>query len=355
MTANIGIIGFGFAGREMHYTTLSQHLQGLARVVAVCDQREIDPLDGVTGYTDLDAFLAHPGLDVVHVTVPSGMHGGMVVAAARAGKHVICDKPLETSLSVIDEVLGVCEENGVNLGVVYQQRFNPHFRKLKEVVEQGLLGKIQSAFVNLELFREPSYYHQSWHGTLALDGGGALMNQAVHYVDLLQWIIGSPLKTIERGSAERRYHKSIEAEDYGHGKITFENGAAAEISAGTCYENPKTDRFCINGAKGLVVIDDAVVKQAHWDGCSHVSMFPAERARNVVHDSPRVPITNHIAYFRAMYEALARGDPFPVPGSEGRKAVEIILGIYRASELGGRVRVPFDPSYHPSPAYVQTT
>ena len=355
----VGIIGFGMAGRNMHAKALVEGLADIVEVAAVWTRRPV-PREGendgdfpvgetVAMYTDLDAFLAHPGLEAVHVTTPSGLHRDYVVRAARAGKHVVCDKPLEVTLSKADECIAACEENGVRLSVSFQNRYNLHMAKLKRAIEDGVLGRLVSGTVEAKLYRNREYYTESsWHGRLALDGGAALMNQGIHYIDLLQWLMDSTAAEVVKGVAQRVHHTTIEAEDFGYGELRLESGAEMIVLGGTCFKPGLDQRFEIKGEDGWVRVVNGVVTHAFWGGRGRLERFGVVEGVMQSGSSPVQGLENHIRCFRAFYDALHNGGETPVPGSEARKSVEIILGIYKAQETNGPVVFPLDPAYRPS-------
>jgi len=354
-----GIVGFGMAGRNMHYRALVEGLGDMVEVVAVYNRSEVPRNGKVDGdfhvdgnvilYQDFEAFLRHPGLEVVHITTPSGLHKDFIIKAAKTHKHVICDKPLEVTLQGIDESIDTCEKNGVALSVNFQQRFNRHSLRLKEIIAQGFLGDIVSGSVECKLFRQPEYYTKSsWHGRLNLDGGAALMNQGIHYIDLLQWFAGVPVVEITKGIAERLVHTYIEAEDFGYGELKLENGGELTILGGTCFRPGIDQRLELKGTRGWITMVNAEVTRAVWDGEDHTSLFGDVSRVAASSSSPAVGPENHMRYFRAFYEALRDGKEIPVSGREARKSTEIILGIYKAHETGKSVKLPLDNSYIPS-------
>jgi UDP-N-acetyl-2-amino-2-deoxyglucuronate dehydrogenase len=353
-----GIIGFGMAGRNMHYKALVEGCADLATVAAVCTRHPISrggdapgdmPLaPDVAWYDDPAAFLAHTGLDVVHVCTPSGAHGRYIRDAAAAGKHVVCDKPLEVTLDEADAAIGACRDNGTALSVSFQQRFNPHIARLRELISDGVLGRIVAGEVSCRLYRDSAYYDPSgWKGTLALDGGGALMNQGIHYLDLLLWLVDSPVVEITGGAAERLVHDGIEAEDFAAGELVHGNGAVSTVTVGTCFRPGFDQRLEIRGTHGWVAVANGVITGACWDGEDRRGLFGEVELVAASGSSPAVGLDNHVRYFRAVYESLAAGTAVPVPGTEARIATEVVLGIYRAAETDARVRLPLDQGYRP--------
>jgi len=353
-----GIVGFGMAGRNMHYKALVESLDDMVDVVAIYTRRPIArevtnkddfPVkESVTLYNDIDEFLGHPGMETVHITTPSGLHREFILKAAEAKKHIVCDKPLEVTLVKIDESIEACEKNGVALSVNFQQRFNPHIAELKEAVIKGYLGDIVSGVMEAKLYRDPEYYTESsWHGKLDLDGGAALMNQGIHYIDLIQWFMESPVAEVSKGIAQRIIHTYIEAEDFGYGEFKLENGAEMTILGGTCFRPGIDQRFEIKGTGGFATVVDGVITQVFWDGKDKKDYFGDVERVAFSGGAPMMGLDNHVRYFRTFYEALREGKDIPVPGSEARKSTEIILGIYKAQETGEAVRFPLEAEYVP--------
>jgi len=354
-----GIIGFGLAGRNMHYKALVDGLSDTVDVVAICTRRPITregtgaddfPIgENVALYTDIDEFLVHPGLETVHITTPSGLHRDSIVKAAAAGKHIVCDKPLEVTVAKIDESIDACAKAGVALSVNFQQRYNPHVAKLKDAVDRGFLGDIVAGIMEAKLYRDPEYYTESsWHGSMALDGGAALINQGIHYIDLIQWLMKSPPVRVKKGIAERLLHTYIEGEDFGYGELELDNGAELTILGGTCFRPGIDQRFEIRGTRGFAVIVDGIVTQAYWDCRDQTDYFGKVEKVAFSGGKPIMGLENHIRYFSAFYTALREGDPIPVTGEEARRSTEIILGIYKAQETGGPVTFPIGADYTPS-------
>lgn len=358
-TAKVGIIGGGgFSGRNMHLPVLME-MPGV-EVVALYDTACIDrnkegmtPIpENVALYTSLEEFLAHDGLEVVHVATPSGFHGEGIIAAARAGKHVICDKPLEVTLERAFRAKWSCGDAGVRLAVNMQQRYGDNAPKLREFILQGGLGSIGYVKVENHLWRDPSYYENTWHGTLAIDGGGALMNQGIHSVDLALWLQGMPLiERVTEGVRERRVHRGIEAEDYARGAFVLKNGASLSIETGTCYEDPndRCEKISIYGQKGHIVLDQGLITQAVVGNSDLLKegFFGEQTARQAQTGGKEIDLTNHKRLFEATYAALRAGENVPVSAGEydGLHALRVILMTYHASECKGE----FDACYVPGP------
>lgn len=356
----VGIIGGnGFSGRNMHLKVLLE-MAGV-EVVALYDVAPITRVkDGMTTvpesvalYDNLDQFLAHDGLEVVHVATPSGYHADGIIAAARAGKHVISDKPLEVTLAKAERVIWNCTDAGVQLALNMQQRYGDNAPKLRRlIVDQNGLGNIGCGKVENHLYRPDAYYAEpTWHGKLAIDGGGAQMNQGIHSIDLLLWLLGNPqIKSVVSGVRERRVHKKIEAEDYAMGDLLLANGAQLVMETGTCYENPddRCERITIYGSAGVVVLDQGLITKATANNMDllEAGYFGEQVAKQTQTGGKEIDLTNHKRLFEATYAALKAGQDVPVPGREGLHALKAILMAYHASEPG---KGEFTPAYAPGP------
>ncbi len=189
-------VGFGLIGCGRIAPRHAQSLQELpgARLVAVADiiesrAQRLGKEYGVDFYQDYRYLLERPDIDVVNVCVPSGLHAQVAIDVARAGKHVLVEKPISLSLESADEMIATARSSGVKLGVVLQNRYNPPMQALYQAVQEGLLGRLLLGNATVRWFRPQEYYEDGWHGTWAMDGG-ALMNQSIHHIDALQWLMG---------------------------------------------------------------------------------------------------------------------------------------------------------------------
>jgi len=231
-----------------------------ADLVAVCDIDEekgrafAERYEGVAFYSDYKAMLAEAGLDAVSICTPSGLHSEMTIAAAEAGVNVLCEKPMAITEPQIDAMMAAVEKAGVKLGVIFQRRTYETSRRVREAVQSGLLGQMTLGDAYLKYYRSPAYYRSAdWRATWALDGGGALMNQGVHGIDLLLWIMGDVESVYAKAEAKVR---DIEVEDTCVALLTFKNGAYGVIE-GTTSSNPgEPTALYLHGEKGTIVIED---------------------------------------------------------------------------------------------------
>jgi UDP-N-acetyl-2-amino-2-deoxyglucuronate dehydrogenase len=318
------------------------------RVVAVCgrDAGRVGALaarhDAVP-FTDVDAFLRHRPMEIVAVGTPSGVHAADVEAAARHGLHVLCEKPLDVTTAAIDRMLDVVERAGITLGVFFQDRSTPDLMDLKDALVAGRLGRPILADARVKWYRPAEYYAQSqWRGTWALDGGGALMNQGVHTVDLLLWLLGDVRRVYARTLAALH---AIEVEDTAVAVLEFASGAVATLEATTAAWPGYDRRVAITGTLGTVVIEQARI--AKWDvrepalegaagGAASIAATAAGAAAqtHVVADA-----SPHRRVFEDFVSALDAGRPPRVDGREGRRSVALIEAIYASSRTGQPVDV----------------
>jgi predicted dehydrogenase len=304
---------------------------------------------GCAAYTDLAAFLAHPGLEIVTIATPSGAHLEPAVAAAQAGKHVLCEKPLEVTLERVDRMIRVCREQGVMLAGIFQRRCLEAVRHFKQAVDAGRLGPISLADAYIKWYRTQEYYDSgAWRGTWELDGGGALINQSIHTVDLLYHLAGEVEWVC--AFADRRLHRRIAVEDNAAAVLKFRSGALGVIEGSTsCYApggHPAEIHLC--GADGSIFMRDNSFTA--WE---FRRPRPADRRiRQAFMAAPGAPgsgaadpaaidFTLHQRVFEDAVRAVKRQAAPMVDGEEARKAVEIVLAIYRSALAGGRpVRLP---------------
>jgi predicted dehydrogenase len=295
---------------------------------------------GVDWHPDPEGLLARSDVDVVVLCTPSGLHPDGAVAAARAGKHVITEKPMAITLDGVDRMIGACREAGVTLSVIFQYRFNRDALRMKRAQEAGLFGRPVLCNALVHWHRTQTYYDEKggWRGTWDLDGGGALMNQSVHAVDLLQWLLG-PVESL-CGYAETLAH-DIETEDLATAALRFEGGAMGVIQGTTCARGDYPLKIELRGTEGGATFEGT--RLTEWHPSREAELLSPEELEKLP-DDPDEPFgAAHGRQLREIFDALRDGREPPIPGEEARKAVEIILGIYRAARSGERVSVPLAP------------
>lgn len=328
-----GVVGCGMIG-AVQAAAIGQI--GGARLVAVCgrDERrtsEFAARFGATAYTDFDRFLDHPNLRIVTICTPSGMHADQGARAARAGKHVLVEKPIEISLERADQLIDACREAGVKLGVIFQSRFLPAAGKIKRAVDEGRLGRLILGDAYVKWYRAPEYYAAgSWHGTLDLDGGGALINQAIHTVDLLQWVMGPFETALALKSALRYPH--IEAEDTLVAALRFQNGALGVIEAATSIKPGFKRRLEISGERGTVILDGDSIGLWAIEG-EEVDQSEQEQITDGSTNPAAISNEGHRRQLEDMMMAVIEDRPPLVDGIEGRKSLELVEAVYNSVKV----------------------
>ena len=344
-----GIIGCGMIAE--YHTRAINEIDG-AQVVAAFSRSETNgaKIEHLAGgdcrvYDDLDAMLAHPGLDVVCVCTPSGAHMEPAVKAARAGKHVVVEKPLEITLARCDAVIKACDDAGVRLCTIFPSRFTPANARLKEAIDLGRFGRLTLGDTYVKWWRTQQYYDSGgWRGTWELDGGGALMNQAIHNVDLLQWLMGD-VDTIT-ALADMLAHERIEVEDTAVAAVRFKNGALGVIEAATSAFPGLLKRTEIHGDRGSARVeqDDITLwefqEKVPSDAEVHAAMAGSSGFKAGASDPRGITHAGHRDQLADFLAAIEEGRAPLIDGREGRKSVEIIRAIYRSAASGRPVRLP---------------
>ncbi len=290
-------------------------------------------------YTDLAPALARKDVDVVIVTTPSGAHAEPAVAAADAGKHVVVEKPLEITLERCDRIIEACARNDVQLCTIFPSRFADANVALKKAVEAGKFGRVTLGETTCKWWRPQSYYDEGgWKGTRALDGGGALMNQAIHNVDLLLWMMGPP--THVTGLTATLAHERVEVEDTAVACLRFASGALGIIEATTSVHPGLAKTIAVHGDRGTAVIEQEDVLR--WDFAPETDEDRAIKQRfaqkvGASGGSSNPAAISHVYHARQLadfVQALATGRKPLVDGDEGRRAVEVILAVYESARTG---------------------
>jgi UDP-N-acetyl-2-amino-2-deoxyglucuronate dehydrogenase len=323
-----------------HVAAISK-IDGL-ELAAACDPSEdraravAEPL-GIPWFTDYDRMLREAACDVVSIASPSGLHPAQGILAARAGKHVVTEKPMAISLDGADELVRACDAAQVHLFVVKQNRLNAGVQMLKRAVDSGRFGRLYLANCTVRWSRPQDYYDQApWRGTWEFDGG-AFMNQASHYVDLIQWVMGPVESVIAKTATLAR---KIETEDTGIAVMRFRSGALGVIEV-TMLTYPRNMEGSITllGEKGTVKIGGtAVNKVEHWEFAD--SQPGDEVARALESNPPNVYGYGHEGYFRNVLAVLRGEASAETDGRAGRKSLELILGIYESARTGREVPLP---------------
>lgn len=312
-----------------------------AELVAVCDTnpqrlQEYITEYGVKGYTDLGELLKDDSIDVVNICTPSGYHAPLAVQAANGGKHVIVEKPIALTLEDADAIIEACQRNGVKLSVVHPNRFRPAIKVLKQAMEEGRFGKLSHANATVRWNRNEDYYKQApWRGTKALDGG-VLMNQAIHNIDLLLWMMGDA-EEVSSFSATRL--RNIEAEDVSVGILRFKNGALGVVEAAvTIYPRNLEETLSIFGESGTVKIGGVTANRIEtWKMESYSDDKIADLIATIEQDPMGKP--GHQCIIEDMVEAIKEDRDPVVTGEDGKKALNVILALYQSAEENRPVKL----------------
>src|SRR6202521_5914246 len=338
MAIQIGLIGGG---------NITETHARAARAIAAAEiaaiyGTNVDKVDrlcreyGGTPYQDFEKFLAHRPMDLVAIGSPSGLHATQGIAAAQRGLHVLTEKPIDISTERADALIAAANRNRVQLGVIFQDRLKPDICKLKQWVTEGVIGKPMFAEARVKWYRPPGYYDNSrWRGTLSLDGGGALINQGVHTVDLLLWLLGDVLRVQARTASQ--LHK-IGTEDTAVAILEFASGALGIFHATTAAYPGYPRRLEISGTEGTVILEhDRLI-------AANLRNAPAAASETAALDENRSASTATVSDFRGhqavledFLKAIQQNRAPPCDGLEGRRSLALIESIYRAAKTPHRV------------------
>jgi predicted dehydrogenase len=280
-------------------------------------------------YQDFDAFLAHRPMDLVAIGSPSGLHAAHGMAAAERGLHVLTEKPIDINTRRADALIEAAERAGVKLGVMFQDRAKPGIRQLREWITTGVIGKPLLADARVKWYRPPDYYSQSrWRGTLALDGGGALINQAIHTIDLLLWLLGDVIRVQARTATA--LHK-IEGEDTALAILEFSSGMLGVLQATSAAYPGYPRRLELTGSEGTVILEQdrivaANLRHPQPDRGTNIAPDENQSASSAVVSDYR----GHQALFEDFIHAIESGTKPICDGHDGRRSVALVEAIYRA-------------------------
>ncbi|MGC2804351.1 MAG: Gfo/Idh/MocA family oxidoreductase [Candidatus Acidiferrum sp.] len=340
MTVHIGLIGGG---------NISETHARAARAIAGVEIAAVHGINaekiarlcreyGGTPYQDFEAFLKHRPMDLVILGSPSGLHAEQGIAAARRGLHVLTEKPIEITTARADTLVAAAKQSGVQLGVIFQDRTKPHIRQLKSWLEQDVLGRPLFVDVRVKWYRPPEYYASSrWRGTFALDGGGALINQGVHTIDLLLWLLGDVVRVQARTAT--LLHK-IEAEDTAVVTLEFANGALGIFHVTTAAYPGYPRRVEISGTEGTVILEHDRIIAANFRNTSAgaESAFAqlAESAKDENQSASSAAVSDfrgHQAVLEDFLTAIREKRAPACDGTEGRRSLALIEAIYGAAKM----------------------
>lgn len=323
------ILGCG-AISKTHIAALRQVKH--AELYAVCDrdpQRARTAAQGSKAvvYSDMEEMLRDPEVDAVIILTASGLHGEMGIRVARAGKHVIVEKPIDISVEKARRLIETCEEQGVSLSCIFQHRYDADVRELARAVEEGRLGTLYAGCCHTKWYRPQAYYDEvDWRGSLRYDGGGALMNQGIHQLDLFQYLMGEVEEVF--AYCARRAHERIDVEDLCMAALKFKNGALGVLEASTVAVPGFYTRIDINGSRGSVILQNNAVQEWRIEG--------EEPYQSVETTLP------HSLQLAEITESILEGKPSLVNGREALKALQIVDAVYRSARTGRPEKVIYE-------------
>jgi UDP-N-acetyl-2-amino-2-deoxyglucuronate dehydrogenase len=333
----IGIIGTGaIAGK---HAAAIKELDG-AELLAVCSSSKeradaASEVFGVESYSETNLFLKHPHLDVVAICNASGHHLDPALKSIASGKHVLIEKPIEINLKRADQIIKAAKEKPVKLGVIFQNRFNPEYVKLINAIREGQLGKILMGNAYVNWLRDESYYKSSpWKGTFQGDGGGALINQAIHTIDLLLDCMGDVKSVFGKITTLRH---AIETEDSAAAVVQFKSGSLGTITASTAIYPGYPERLEIYGTQGSVILEGGKITAWNIQGEVSESLGPRESNTSGASDPMAIGHHWHAEQYRNFLNAIQNNTEPLVNGEIGRNSLALVEGIYHSSKEGKMV------------------
>ncbi len=353
MSVGFAIIGCGMIA-NFHAKAIAD-IRG-AKLVA-CQNRTFSSAqkfaseNGCAAYERVEDLVADPAVDVVTICTASGAHMEPAILAARAGKHLIIEKPLEVTLKRCDKTIQECEKAGVVVSTIFPSRFHKSAKLIKKAVEKERFGQLTLGDAYVKWFRTQAYYDSgAWRGTWELDGGGALMNQAIHSVDLLLWLMGNATE-ISAHTATLA-HERIAVEDVATATLRFENGALGVIEATTASFPGSFKKIEIHGSRGCAILEEEDIVKWEFDKLTAADkriqkeMSGQNETGGGAADPAAIGHKAHCEQFKDVLSAIKSGKQPLIDGYEGRRSVELILAIYKSAKSGKSVQLPLtsDPS-----------
>lgn len=333
-----GIIGAGNAGL-IHAKSISEIEN--AELIAISSPtkektKKLVEEFKIDYYPDFREMLKRKDIDAICVLTPSGTHAQIGIEVARSRKHVIVEKPIDVNLKMADALIEECQKRNVKLSVISQRRFSDAVMKIKHFVENGKLGKLNFGGAQVKWYRSQEYYDSSaWRGTWDLDGGGALMNQSIHYVDILQYIVG-PVDEVFSYCGTKAHE--IEVEDLLVGSLKFKNGALGLIEANTTVYPGLFARLDIYGRNGTaVIVDDEIEFLATKKGKTIKGTRKRTKERGVA--KPEISYEFHKRQLKDVVDSILNNRSPQVTGKDGRNTLAIVMALYRSCKTGKAMKV----------------
>jgi len=331
-------IGFGIIGTGNIAKFHAQCIEKIpnAKLLGVLSKTESRALDIAVNFRapvfwEIEKLLSHPEIDVICVCNESGLHGATIAKIAKAGKHILCEKPLETTVEKIDRIAEVVKSTGIQMACVFQNRENPEYKKLKTFVELGSLGKILLCQTSINWYRPPTYYEGTWRGTKALDGGAALINQGIHTIDLMVDLMGEV--ALVSGFVDTLHHQ-IEGEDVAVATLKFKSGALGTLSGGTALFPGEPESIIIYGTLGNVVFRGGKIISSSVESIDQALKASDDDPGSGATDPMAITDQFHIATIEDFIDAINHDRVPNVNIDEAKKSVALINAIYQSKGNG---------------------
>ncbi|MEM3419342.1 MAG: Gfo/Idh/MocA family oxidoreductase [Nitrososphaerota archaeon] len=340
------MIGTGVGANLCAQALFTISKSNIAQLIAVTSQKEGHAKEFASKwnlkswYTDYIKMLQKEDLDAVIINTPHYLHYKIAMDVMKMNKHVLVDKPMAISLKETDEMINEARKRNVKLGVILQSRFDSAVKKVKEAIDTGKFGRLILGEAVVEWFREQEYYDKSsWRGKWSTEGGGALINQAIHTIDLLLWLFGQPKQLWAQIDT---FLHNIEVEDLAVAAIRFENGALGIIQASTAIYPGLPAKLEVHGTKGTAIIEGEILKRLSiMEEKEVISEKTKDKLESWVRPE-RVPVMNHASLIKDFAQSIIDDRKPYVDGIEGRKSIELIMAIYKSSKTNSIINFPFE-------------
>jgi len=344
---NLAILGSGLIG-GIHARAIAEVSNARLSVVIDAAKDRADKLAdefGVPAVYDLGEALKRDDVDAVHVCVPSGLHAKLGTMVAEAGKHVLVEKPIDITLPAGQRLVEAGEASGAKVAVIFQKRFTDAGRRLHAGVSGGDFGRLMQCDAYVKWYRDPTYYSDSpWHGTWAMDGGGALINQGVHMVDLMKWV-GGPVRSVF--ARRRTALHDIEVEDLVDALFEFESGALGVLQASTATYPGYPERLDVHGTLGSAVLEGSDITQ--WAVKGQESQTGGDALPSGASDPGAIGHRYHVPVIQDFVDAIREDREPMVSGRDGLETLELVMAVYKSAQEGKEVRLPLPHDWVPEP------
>lgn len=304
-----------------------------ARLLGVLSKSEFRARE-ITGnfnapvFWEMEKLLSHPEIDVICVCNESGLHGTTIAKIAKANKHILCEKPLETSVEKIDAIAEIIKIHPVKLACVFQNRENPEYQKLKKYIQEGVLGKLLLCQTSVNWYRSKDYYQDSWRGTLSMDGGAAFINQGIHTIDLMLDLMGAVSKI--SGYIDTLDH-NIEGEDLGVAAFQFQNGALGTLSGGTALYPGEPESIKVYGTLGSVFFKGGKIVTSNCERIKNEIGSSNYETGSGASDPMAITDQFHIEVIKDMIQVVTKDKAPRVNLEEAKKSVAFINALYQSN------------------------